>query len=139
MRCMIGAGSGIGAGFGAGGAGFGAAGPELVFDPVALAARAGPDPEAVAMAAQRLAALARDVDSVRQGLGSVDTRQWRSPAASVFRDALAGLLTELWAAAQSLDSACAALVRYGLALQSSQEGQTGVNPVAGSTQIRWEP
>ncbi len=141
---LSGAGSGYGgAGFGAAGSGFVGAGAGPIFDPGGLSARAGPAPEAVAMAAQRLAALARDVDSVRQGLGSVDTQQWRSPAAAVFRDALAGLLTELWAGAQALDTASAALSRYGLALQLSNDAEACASPLArrsetGSAAMGWE-
>lgn len=116
-----------------GGAGFGGTGPGLIFDPGGLSARAGPAPEAVAMAAQRLAVLARDVDSVRQGLGGVETQQWRSPAAAVFREALAGLLAELWAGTQALDAASSALSRYGLAIQLSNEAQACASPLARGT------
>lgn len=138
MSYMIGAGTGFGAGVGGGfGTGFGGAGP--VFDPGVLSAGVGPDPEAVAMAAQRLAALARDMDSVRQGLGTVDTQQWRSPAASVFRDALAGLLTELWAAGQALDSASAALSRYAQTLQLRNEAQVCASPLEPPTARGWVP
>lgn len=100
-----------------------------VFDFGALSPRPDPSPELVAMTAQRLAGLARDVDAVRAQLGGMDVQQWRSPAAAVFRESLTGLLTELWAAGQALDGASAEVDGYGKALALNAE--KCASPLAG--------
>lgn len=105
------------------------AGSGPVFDPRALSLQPGPAPELVAMAARRLAGLARDVYAVRAQLGGLDVQQWRSPAAAVYRESLAGMLTELWAAVQAVDGASADVGRYGQAL--ALNAAAGASPLAG--------
>ncbi len=132
-----GAGSGTGAGWGTGaGAGWGS-GARAVFGPRAISPRAGPPPESVALAAKRLAGLAGDLDAVRMALGSVAVQDWRSPAAAVFREAVAGLTAELAAAVQAVDSASDVVGRYGMALRDQLEAESCASPLAQEGAMRW--
>lgn len=83
-----------------------------------VAARAGPSAEAVAVVAQRLVGIARDMDALRLQLGSAGATDWSSPAASAFREALSACNAALASAVRKVETAGASVGSYGVYLQS---------------------
>ncbi len=82
------------------------------------AARAGPSADAVAVAAQRLAGIAQELERLRLQLGRLNAMDWRSPAAAAFRDSLSERNFALSAVARDIAAAGTVLASYALALQS---------------------
>jgi hypothetical protein len=74
-----------------------------------------PPAEGVQQFAVRMARCADDADAVLAQLGQVQMQQWQSPAGRAYRSALAGRLTELRRARDSLREASALLVRQAAA------------------------
>ena len=81
------------------------------------APRPGPSADAVAVVAQRLAGIARDLDALRQQLGGLLATDWTSPAASAFWEALSSCNVALAVAIQKIESAAVSVGSYGVALQ----------------------
>lgn len=77
------------------------------------AERAGPSPEALEAAARRLTAIAGDFDAVRLEMGSLGVTDWKSPAATAFRDALAEQLANAARAVLDIRDAAGMVRLYG--------------------------
>ena len=95
----------IGAGWGTGDAG---AGPGAALSP-----------DSVAVAAQRIAVLAGELDGVRRQAGAVEAPEWRSPAAAAFLAALTDLVADLSATVRALEAAAGEVGSYGMRLRTS--------------------
>ncbi|AIY02452.1 hypothetical protein ART_2853 [Arthrobacter sp. PAMC 25486] len=96
-------------------------------------ARTGPCPESVAVVAQRLAALAGELEGVRLQLGAVETPEWRSPAAAAFLTSLTDLNVALATAVKAFEEAAGDVGSYGLHLRASSLANGCFSPLgAGS-------
>ncbi|MDJ0311987.1 hypothetical protein [Arthrobacter sp. H35-D1] len=93
-----------------------------------VAGQAGPSAEAVAVVAQRLVGIARDIDALRLQLGGVGAMDWSSPAAFAFREALSACNAALALAVRKVESAGASVGSYGVYLQSESAESACRNP-----------
>ncbi|ALE07426.1 hypothetical protein AL755_21300 [Arthrobacter sp. ERGS1:01] len=92
----------------------------------------GPSPESLESAARRLAAIAGDVDAVRLEMGSLAVTDWKSPAATAFRDALAEQLANAARAVLDIQDAAAAVRLYGRSVAAANAAvvQSGAHHLA---------
>ncbi|WP_104111107.1 WXG100 family type VII secretion target [Arthrobacter sp. N199823] len=104
----LGLGGGIGPGLGVG-VGLGAGG------------RAGSDPAALAAMAQRLAGISQEMGALRLQLGQVALLDWKSPAATAFREELSARDAAMQAVVRAIDSAVNAVGAYGFAVSDSPD------------------
>ncbi|ALO65508.1 hypothetical protein AS189_02125 [Arthrobacter alpinus] len=98
----LGAGSGVGVGLGAG-------------------VRAGLDPAALLAMAHRLAGISQEMQALRLQLGQVALLDWKSPAATAFREELSARDAAMLAVVRAIDSAANAVSAYGFAAGSSPD------------------
>lgn len=96
-------------------------------------ARTGPSPESVAVVAQRLTALAGELEGVRLQLGAVETPEWHSPAAAAFVASLTDLNVALSTAVQALEAAAGDVGSYGLHLRASSLANGCFSPQGAGT------
>lgn len=91
---------------------------------------AGPAPDSVAAAAQRLSGLARELDALRLRLGNVAYLDWTSTAAVAFRESLSELVMDLAGAAQAAEAASTAVGGYGMAIRDMLSAEACLSPLA---------
>lgn len=91
-------------------------------------AAAGPSAESVLVVAERLSGVARDLDALRLQLCGLDSVDWNSAAAAVFRKTLAESEAEFTAAGRRVESAVAELGSYGAHLRAAADSGAAANP-----------
>ena len=88
----------------------------------------GPPPDAVAMVAQRLLAIAGEFSGLRLPLDRVATVEWRSPSAGAFRAELEEACLALVSAVRSVEDAAEAVGRYAAFLASGGSPGSSMGP-----------
>ena len=88
----------------------------------------GPPPDAVAVVAQRLLAIAGEFSGLRLPLDQVATVEWRSPSAGAFRAELEEACLALASAVRSVEDAAGAVARYAAFLASGSSPGSWMGP-----------
>lgn len=96
-------------------------------------APAGPSPDAVAVVAQRISALAGELEGIRRQMGAVVTREWRSPAGAAFMAALTDLQVVLSASVTAFEEAAAQVGSYGRHLRAISLSEGCFSPQGAGT------
>ena len=94
-------------------------------------AAAGPTPDAVAVVAQRLESIAREIDAVRLALGPLRALGWQSMAAAAFGESVTVCNTAMVEAVKDVRAGAQAVQFYAQNLESAAAGSSYTGPGLG--------